>query len=478
VTGDTHDAPVAPPARRPPAARVLPERVFYGWWVVLACTVMMYVTVGVGYYGLAVFLRPLQKEHDWSNGIVSGATGLYFAVSGIAGLLAGPVIDRRGPKRFMAAGIVLTGAGATLVGFVHSVWQLYAVYALMAVAYGMGASVAVSSMLSKWFIHHRAKAMAVSSTGVSLGGATLVPLGTAMVGQGGLQLAAPVLGALVVAVALPTLLLVVATEPAVMGLSPDGHRRAATDHATEGADHRGSGRAARNRRRPPRAPRLSADTQYRVWTRPEAARTRAFWAVLVGFAMALATQTAVLIHQLSFLQDDDKLGSRGAAALAVTTTTIGSIVARLVVGMFADGWDKRRLAVLLFVMQGLAVFAYTQAHSTSSIYAVALVFGFTIGNVYMMQSLLVAELFGMMSFGAVMGVISLAGQMGSGAGLVFMGWLHDRSGGYSAPFHALAAVNLAGAVVVAFARHAPAKPEPSAAGSVDRGGSRPVVATG
>ena len=58
--------------------------------------------------------------------------------------------------------------------------------------------------------------------------------------------------------------------------------------------------------------------------------------MLVGFTMALATQTAVLIHQLSYLSEDGKLGSRSAAALAVTTTTIGSIVARLLVGMFAD----------------------------------------------------------------------------------------------------------------------------------------------
>jgi hypothetical protein len=34
-----------------------------------------------------VFLRPLQEENDWSNGVVSGATGLYFTVSGLTGAL-------------------------------------------------------------------------------------------------------------------------------------------------------------------------------------------------------------------------------------------------------------------------------------------------------------------------------------------------------------------------------------------------------
>ena len=41
----------------PVAARFLPDRVFYGWYVAVACGLMMWVTVGVGYYGLATFLR-------------------------------------------------------------------------------------------------------------------------------------------------------------------------------------------------------------------------------------------------------------------------------------------------------------------------------------------------------------------------------------------------------------------------------------
>lgn len=414
--------------RRPPASRILPDRLFYGWYVAGACTVMMYVTVGVGYYGLSVFLRPLQLEHGWSNAVVSGATGLYFAVSGVASFVAGPFIDRYGPRRFMTVGILLTTVGTVAIGFTAEVWHLYAAYSVMAVAFGMGSGVSVSSMLSKWFIEHRAKAMTISSTGVSLGGATLVPIGTALVGRGGLELAAPVLGLLVAAVALPVLALVVSTDPQVMGLHPDG--RVPDADASTGR-HR---------------------AQYRVWTRASAARTAAFWALVGGFALTLAAQTAVLIHQLSFLQEDDRLGSRGAAALAVTTTTIGSIVARLVVGLFADGLDKRRVTVGLFVLQAAAVFAYVHVSSGVAIYTVALVFGFTIGNVYLMQSLLVGEIFGMVSFGTVFGVVSLAGQLGSGVGLVFMGWLHDRTAGYVLPFTVLAVVDVVAAVVIAFAR--------------------------
>jgi sugar phosphate permease len=362
---------------------------------------------------------------------------LFFVVSGLSAFIVGPLIDRRGPKTMMAVGAVLTGASAAAVGFVETVWQLYLAYAVMALAYGMGAAVAVGSIMSKWFIHHRAKAISLSSTGVSLGGATLVPLGTWLIGEGGLRLGAPVLGSLVVIVALPVLWLVVAAEPAEVGLQADGP---------------GGPDAVR----PEHRSRVQLDTQYRIWTREEARRTTSFWALLIGFALALATQTGVLIHQLSFLQEPDKLGSRSAAALAVTVTTIGSIIARLVVGqLIADKADKRVMTVVLFLGQAAAVLLYTVVSGTVAVYTVALLFGFTIGNVYMMMSLLTAELFGILSFGTVYGVVSLAGQLGSGAGLVFMGWAHDAAGSYTVPFVVLAALNLVAAVVITFARPVP-----------------------
>src|SRR5207249_3936653 len=82
--------PMAAPHRVPPASRVLPSRVFYGWYIALACAALMLVGVGIGYYGLAVFLRPLREAHGWSNSVVSGATGLFFSVSGLAAALSGP----------------------------------------------------------------------------------------------------------------------------------------------------------------------------------------------------------------------------------------------------------------------------------------------------------------------------------------------------------------------------------------------------
>lgn len=425
VSGTGTDPSVPP--RRPPAARWARPGTFYGWYVAVACLVMMYVTVGVSYYGLSLFLKPLRDEHGWSNSVVSGATGMFFVVSGVASFFAGPFIDRYGPRRFLGVGITLTALGAAGIGVIDRIWQLYACYVVLAVAYGLGAVVPVSTLMSRWFIHNRARATMISSTGVSLGGATLVPIGSALIEAGGLRLAAPVLGLVVFVVAMPALLLVVSASPQDMGLEPDG-----------GAV-------------PQRPTRIDRASQYRVWTRAEALRSVPFWASVIAFFCALGAQTSVLIYQLAFLQEPDKLGTRGAAALAVTTTTIGSIIARIAVAMIADRLDKRFMSIVLFLLQTCAIVAYLVVEQTFWIYASALLFGFTVGNVYMAQSLLIGEQFGLVSFATVYGMISFTGQVGSGISLIVVGRLVDAHG-YGAPFLLLAALDVVAAAVVLFAR--------------------------
>lgn len=419
-----------PTFRAPPAARFLPKRVFYGWYVALACSVLLFVGVGVGYYGLAVFLRPLQEEQGWSNAAVSAATGLYFALGGITGAVVGPLVDRRGPLRFMLAGSLLLGASVALIGSVGSLWQLFALYAVLAVGFGMSTAVGVNSIMTRWFVARRARAMSVAFTGISVGGVVLAPLGTALVERGGLDLAAPVMGALVVAVAVPVLLGVLVWDPSEMGLVADG-----------GSLRLPSG---------PKREALDDAVQRRHWTGRAAATTGAFWALLGAFGLVMVAQTGFLIHQISFLED--RFGSRSAAALALSTTAGGSIVARLVVGTFADRLDKRLLGVGLFVLQASAVLAVVAVEDRVATYALTMVFGFTIGNIYMMQTLLVGEVFGLVSFGTVFGLLALATQVASGAGPVAVGWLEDVTGSYRLPFTLTATITYAAAALLLLVR--------------------------
>jgi sugar phosphate permease len=422
-----------PRPRTPLAARVLPSRVYYGWYVALGTSLVMMGGMGIGFYGLAVFLRPLQEAHGWSNAEVSGATGAYFIISGLAAAVVGPHVDRRGPIVFMAVGLTVTGIATMLVGFVDQLWQLYVVYAVLALGFGMAGAVSINAIMARWFVRRRARAMSISSTGISVAGVILPPLGAVLIATGGLQLTTPILGVVILVFALPIVALVMVWDPAQMGLKPDGHKGPPTE------DSQAKQRVS-----------LSDAVQLRTWTMHEAVRTVSFWALAVAFVLVLMSQTGFLIHQIAFLEE--RMGSRTAASLALSTAAFGSIVARLVVGTFADRLDKRRLTIALFVLQGTAVLLLTYIENDVTTYVFTLTFGFTFGNVYMMQSLLVGEISGMVSFGAIFGLIAFAGQTSSGLGPLLVGVLEESTGSYTTAFTLTAILTYVAAIVVGLAR--------------------------
>jgi sugar phosphate permease len=424
----------APVIREPLAARVLPRKWFYGWYIAIACACLMFVGVGVGYYGLPIFLKPLKEDNGWSTTQVSWAPAIYFTISGLTSAFIGPYIDKYGPNKFMLIGTVVNSISAAFIGLVGELWQLYLVYFVFAIAFGMSSGIAVNAIMTRWFVRRRALAMSISSTGVSLGGVVLAPVAAALVEAGGLELATPILGALVFVVAMPVILLVVAWDPSELGLRPDGDSEAVV-------------RAA--------AARPAMAVQYRTWSRPEAVRTAGFWAIFMAFLLVLVAQTGYIIHQVNFLEE--RLGSRDQAAFTISVTAFGSIIARLVVGIFADNVDRRLLTFGLFVTQATCTLLILHVEGDLAVWTLTLIFGFTIGNIYMMQSLLVGEIFGLVSFGAVFGLISLAGQAGSGIGPILVGFLEDQTGGYTTPFTVTAALTYLAAFVVLFA-----KPEKSA----------------
>jgi hypothetical protein len=62
---------------------------FYGYWVLLACTVLHAIGAGEFYYGFSVFYTPILLEFGWSRAVTSGA----FSLSRLEGGSRGPSLD-------------------------------------------------------------------------------------------------------------------------------------------------------------------------------------------------------------------------------------------------------------------------------------------------------------------------------------------------------------------------------------------------
>ncbi|MCZ6783597.1 MAG: MFS transporter, partial [Proteobacteria bacterium] len=214
---------MASPRPRPlPALHRLFPNVYYGWIVTAACSVLSFLVVGIGFYGMVVFLDALVVDRGWDRASVSGATSLYWITTGVTGIAIGRAIDRAGTRGFMAAGAVAMSGALLAIGAIREPWQLYPVYVLLGIGFALCGSVPVGAIMTRGFVARRARAMSLSMTGVSLGGMLLVPWMTALVQSEGLRVTVGVLAVLLVAVVLPLTAFVLRFDPVDHGLQPDG----------------------------------------------------------------------------------------------------------------------------------------------------------------------------------------------------------------------------------------------------------------
>jgi MFS family permease len=425
------------------AASASRPRPFYGWWIVLAGTAVLFVSSGIGFYSHGVILDPLRNLHGWSKATISFAITLYFITAGINGFFIGRRIDQYGPKWVLVLGAVAIGSGFVLLSRINAVWQLYAVYLLMAVGFSSINIVPVNTLIANWFIRKRGFAMSLANTGLSLGGIVLVPLASFIIVHWGLEVALPLLGSLCWMVIIPTALFVIKQRPADLNQFPDGELRKVSAEESDG-------------------PSLRYAIQCRVWTRLEAMRTIAFWAIVSAFLLALGGQIAFLIHQISFLSQ--YLGVTEAAT-AVSITAFASIIGRLVLGTFIDRLDKRYVAMACFLLQGAAVLTLAHYHHVVILYLGTFVFGLTMGSILMAQSLIIGECFGLVSFATVSGFAGLFTMSGSAFGPTLAGVIYDATGSYQIAFTIFAALSMIALMIIFFAR--PPRPATEGADSTE-----------
>ena len=398
--------------------------------MVMAGTVVLIVSSGIGFYGHGVILDPLQEAHHWSKSAVSLAVTLYFAASGVAQLVIGRWIDRHGPQWIMVIGSVIFGAGFILLGRITQLWQLYAVYLLLSAGWCCTSLQPVNNLITNWFIRRRGLAMSVTMTGLSLGGIIIVPLTSWFIVKLGLSAALTGLGVLYALVVIPVALFLIKARPADMGQVPDGHGTSARK-----TDHKDSP--------------LSLSSQTRLWTRTQAARTLSFWAIVVAFILAMCGQMSFLVHQMSFL--GHYLGITGAAG-AVSLTAFASIMGRLAMGTVVDRMNNRLVAMACFLSQGAAVIALAYNQHTVTLYIGTFIFGLTMGNIIMVQSLIIAECFGMVSFSTVYGLTGLFTMTGAAMGPWLAGFIFDVTGSYKTAFTIFAVFSALAAIAIVFAR--------------------------
>ncbi len=393
---------------------------FPGWWVVTGCFLVLMVNSGLAFYGLAVYLNAFSNEKGWALGTISFGTTIFFVVGGAAGMWAAKLIARYDVRYVLVGGAIIAGASLALLGQVQTQWQMFLVYGVFALGYAGAGLVPATTVVTRWFHAKRAVALSVASTGLSVGGIVITPFAKRFIDENGMAATTPWLGLILVVTVVPVALFLVRPDPEAEGWAPDGARRAVGELA-------------------PALTGLTFD---------EAVATKFYKAVTIGYIFGLGSQVGG-IQQLVKLVEERT--DPATARFAVTALAATSVVARLVGGRAVQLMPMMRFTVVIAAVQCFALLGLAFFQTTLLIFAAIILFGLTIGNLLMMQPLLIAERFGVRDYPRIYSRSQFIGILGVAGGPLLLGWLYDVSGSYRVPYIVAAACCAVGVAILAMA---------------------------
>ena len=374
------------------------------------------------------YVAVLSEERGWSKTALSGAAALQSVESAIVGPALGFLIDRFGPQSMIRIGMVVFALGFIALSQIDSLTGFYVCSILLALGASLSGYFPLTVALIQWFERHRARALAIMSLGLALGG-LMVPLVAWSMQHFGWRSTAMGSGLLVLLIGLP-LATVIRRRPqdhgeTVDGLPPDA------PHPAGGAE-------------------ADKPTTFEFTAR-QALRTRAFWLLAMGHAFALLVVTAVNVHAISHMKEG--LGySVSQAALVILVMTVGQVAGVGLGALLGDRFDKRYVAAACMLGHAAGLLLLTYATHALEVGAFALLHGVAWGLRGPFMQAMRADYFGRNAIGTILGLSAALIALGQIAGPLVAGTLADMTGNYRLGFTVLALTAGSGAVLFLMAK--------------------------
>lgn len=394
---------------------------FYGYIVVISgflILVSMYGTL----YSFGVFFKPVLSEFGWTRVMASGAYSLCFLLSGAVAMVAGRLNDRFGPRAVMSCSGLLLGLGYFLMSKINAVWELYLCYGVI-VGMGMGGGIAPSlSTVARWFVKRRGLMTGITVAGTGTGTLVIPLVAYWLVSTYSWRTSFTIIG-IAIFILIVGLSQFLIRDPGIKGLSPYGAEVTVGDRSN--LDVAG----------------LSLQ---------EAVHTAQLWILFTIYVFAGFFIQVIIVH---IVPHATELGiSKMSAASVLSIVGVGSLVGRVMGGGVSDRFGNKPTITGALLLMGAGFIWLLVAKKLWMLYIFAILFGLTYGEILCMMSLMPAEIFGLRSQGAILGIIMFASTIGGGIGPVVAGRIFDITGSYQMAFMICITVAIVGLILAVFLR--------------------------
>ena len=397
--------------------------IYYGWKIVFAILVQLTFNSGLSFYNHAIYLNALADNSAFDVQTASSAVSVFFLSAGLTGLLVAKWVRDYDPRISIAVGSLLAALALSALPYIETLWQLYAVYIVFGMGFSASGLIPATTLVTRWFQQRRAMALSIASTGLSLGGVILTPLSVLLVDRVGFESAAPLLGLIFILGVVHITFLLLRPYPASMGLTIDGIQ----------ADPRDGENNTSDQHSPPHESGVSFSA---------AIRGRFFWCVSFAYVFLMMAQVGGIAHQYGLAREQL---SDAETAIAVAILPVASIIGRLIGGWLVDRMSIRVFAIGMMILQAISLSVLASGFSVVTLCVGLFLFGSSVGNLLMLQPLLIAEAFGVVDYARIFSVSNLMTSFGTSIGPALLGIAYAASDSvYAIPYYVAASAGALG----------------------------------
>ncbi len=333
------------------------------------------------------FLKPITSEFGWTRSQYLGATSLGGIVGGFSSFFMGPILDKYSSKWIMLIGVALISSAIFLTAHIHNLTQFYMVTVMGQLGSQSMIALAISTVLPKWFVKKRGRALAFSNLGVRAG-VGLHPLWVqAAIASMGWRDTLLIFSGVIVALTVVPIFLFMKRQPEDIGLFPDGEDPNKPTEKTA---------------KPGRMGRLVV--QDRSFTLKQVLKLKSFYLLVISFFIASFSSGGIIANIIPMLTDNG-LSSSQAALIVTMWSTIG-LIGTLGGGFIAERVPIKYMAAFVYAVLAIGMFVLGNVHSMQMGLVFVVVHGIVWGAWNNLQIQLFADYYGRKHIGSIRGFVA------------------------------------------------------------------------
>jgi len=391
----------------------------YGYIILAACFVIAMVAEGVE-DSFGVFFEPLLSEFGWTRAMTSGALSMATMLHIPILLLAGRLTDRFGPRLLLSTCGFFFGLGYLLMSRTNTIWQLYLCYGVIA-SIGFGLYwIPVASIIPRWFARKRGLMMGIVTAGIGIGTSIMPPLASRLIYTYGWRSTYLLIGSMSMGAIMISAQFLRRSPNQLCGLLPGE----------------------------PKLNQQGMAEKPREFSFREAIHARSFWMFATIFFSWALCLSIIMIHSVIHAIGLGMTPASAANILAIIG--IAGIAGRIAFGRLSDVIGIKPALIISFALLSIDFMWLLVAREAWMLYLFAAVFGIAYGTIEVLQSPLMAELFGLNSLGSILGASTAFASIGFTIGAVLAGYIFDITGSYNIAFLICIAMGLIGTILNVF----------------------------